>query len=121
VRKLNSETHHILAFNNNLQAFKVVILMSSHDHEFIQKICTRVSEFTPNGIIERIEFEDYITDECILAQLEQLYSMVPAPPRKMHRSRRQPTTAPCTKSKYSYGGGAHGALSEEGRALVDGL
>jgi ABC-type methionine transport system ATPase subunit len=82
VRKLNSETHHILAFNNNLQAFKVVILMLSHDHEFIQKICTRVSEFTPNGIIERIEFEDYITDECILAQLEQLYSMVPAPPKE---------------------------------------
>jgi ATPase subunit of ABC transporter with duplicated ATPase domains len=77
---LDSPTNHldlesIQAFNNNLKAFKGVILMSSHDHEFIQTICNRVIEFTPNGIIDkRIEYDDYITDERIIAQRERLYA-----------------------------------------------
>jgi ATPase subunit of ABC transporter with duplicated ATPase domains len=78
---LDSPTNHldlesIQAFNNNLKAFKGVILMSSHDHEFIQTICNRVIEFTPNGIIDkRIEYDDYITDERIVAQRERLYGL----------------------------------------------
>ena len=46
---LDSPTNHldlesIQAFNNNLQTFRGVILMSSHDHEFIQTVCNRVIE-----------------------------------------------------------------------------
>ena len=76
---LDSPTNHldlesIQAFNNNLKTFKGVILMSSHDHEFIQTICNRVIELGPNGIIDkRIEFDDYISDERIAAQRQRLY------------------------------------------------
>ena len=49
---LDSPTNHldlesIQAFNNNLQTFRGVILMSSHDHEFIQTVCNRVIELGP--------------------------------------------------------------------------
>ena len=76
---LDSPTNHldlesIQAFNNNLQTFKGVILMSSHDHEFIQTVCNRVIEFGPNGIIDkRTEYDDYITDERVKAAREKIY------------------------------------------------
>ena len=65
---LDSPTNHldlesIQAFNNTLKTFKGVILMSSHDHEFIQTVCNRVIELTPNGIIDkRMDYDDYISD-----------------------------------------------------------
>ena len=76
---LDSPTNHldlesIQAFNNNLQSFKGVILMSSHDHEFIQTVCNRVIEFGPNGIIDkRIEYDDYSTYERVKAAREKIY------------------------------------------------
>lgn len=77
---LDSPTNHldlesIQAFNNTLQAFKGNILMSSHDHEFIQTVCNRVIELTPNGIIDKMmDYDDYITDERVLAARERLYN-----------------------------------------------
>ena len=77
---LDSPTNHldlesIQAFNNTLQAFKGNILMSSHDHEFIQTVCNRVIELTPNGIIDKImDFDDYLTDERVFALREKLYN-----------------------------------------------
>lgn len=76
---LDSPTNHldlesIQAFNNTLQSFKGNILMSSHDHEFIQTICNRVIELTPNGIIDKImDFDDYLTDEKVLAARQRMY------------------------------------------------
>ena len=61
-------------FNNTLQSFKGNILMSSHDHEFIQTISNRIIELTPNGIIDKMtEYDDYITDERVQAARERLY------------------------------------------------
>ena len=77
---LDSPTNHldlesIQAFNNTLQNFKGVILMASHDHEFIQTVCNRIIELTPNGIIDKIaEYDDYITDPRVLEARERLYS-----------------------------------------------
>lgn len=77
---LDSPTNHldlesIQAFNNTLKAFKGNILMSSHDHEFIQTVCNRVIELTPNGVIDKImDYDDYITDEKVLAARERLYN-----------------------------------------------
>ena len=77
---LDSPTNHldlesIQAFNNNLKSFKGNVLMSSHDHEFIQTICNRVIELTPKGIIDKImDYDDYITDEKIQAMRERMYS-----------------------------------------------
>ncbi|MDE6462662.1 MAG: ATP-binding cassette domain-containing protein [Muribaculaceae bacterium] len=77
---LDSPTNHldlesIQAFNNTLQGFKGNILMSSHDHEFIQTVCNRIIELTPNGIIDKMmDYDDYISDERVLAARERLYA-----------------------------------------------
>ena len=37
--------------------------MSSHDHEFIQSVCNRIIELTPNGIIDKLmDYDQYIAD-----------------------------------------------------------
>ncbi len=77
---LDSPTNHldlesIQAFNNTLQAFKGVVLLSSHDHEFIQTVCNRIIELTPNGIIDKMmDYDDYTTDERVIAARERLYA-----------------------------------------------
>ena len=76
---LDSPTNHldlesIQAFNNTLKLFKGNILMSSHDHEYIQTICNRVIELTPNGIIDkRMDYDDYISSDEIAAIKAKLY------------------------------------------------
>ena len=76
---LDSPVNHldlesIQAFNNTLVSFKGIVLMNSHDHEFIQTVCNRIIELTPNGMIDkRMEFDDYITSDKVKAQLEELY------------------------------------------------
>ena len=76
---LDSPANHldlesIQAFNNTLVSFKGVVLMNSHDHEFIQTVCNRVIELTPNGIIDkRMDFDDYIVNENIKEQLDKMY------------------------------------------------
>lgn len=76
---LDSPTNHldlesIQAFNNTLQAFKGNILMSSHDHEFIQTVCNRIIELTPGGIIDKLtEYDDYIIDPRVAEARERLY------------------------------------------------
>ena len=77
---LDSPTNHldlesIQAFNNTLQAFKGNLLLASHDHEFIQTVCNRIIELTPNGIIDKMmDYDDYITDEKVAAAREKLYT-----------------------------------------------
>ena len=76
---LDSPANHldlesIQAFNNTLVAFKGVVLLSSHDHEFIQTVCNRVIELTPKGIVDkRMDFDDYIMSDTIKAQLDKMY------------------------------------------------
>ena len=79
VMMLDAPTNHldlesIQAFNNTLTGFKGNILLSSHDHEFIQTICNRVIELTPNGIIDKqMDYDDYITSETIKELREKMY------------------------------------------------
>lgn len=77
---LDSPTNHldlesIQAFNNTLRTFKGNILLSSHDHEFIETVCNRVIELTPKGIIDKMmDYDDYITDEKVAVLRTRLYS-----------------------------------------------
>jgi len=79
VMVLDSPTNHldlesIQAFNNSLMTFKGNVLMSSHDHEFIETVCNRVIELTPKGIIDKkMEYDDYITDPRIREQRDSMY------------------------------------------------
>lgn len=76
---LDSPTNHldlesIQAFNNTLINFKGIVLMSSHDHEFINTVCSRIIELTPNGIIDKLmDYDEYITSEEIKALREKMY------------------------------------------------
>lgn len=76
---LDSPTNHldlesIQAFNNTLTNFKGVVLMSSHDHEFIETVCNRVIELTPHGIIDKqMNYDDYISSDKIQELRDQMY------------------------------------------------
>ncbi len=76
---LDTPTNHldlesIQAFNNNLIKFPGNIFMSSHDHEFIQSVCNRIIELTPNGIIDKMmNYDEYIVDEKINTLREKMY------------------------------------------------
>ena len=77
---LDSPTNHldlesIQAFNNSLINFKGNVLLSSHDHEFVNTVANRIIELTPNGMIDRyMEYDDYITDEIVAQRLEALWA-----------------------------------------------
>ncbi|MGC3978540.1 MAG: ATP-binding cassette domain-containing protein [Paludibacteraceae bacterium] len=76
---LDSPANHldlesIQSFNNILVNFKGNILMASHDREFIQTVCNRIIELTPNGIIDKqMSFDEYLTSEDIKVTQGKLY------------------------------------------------
>lgn len=79
VMVLDSPANHldlesIQAFNNTLVGFKGNVLMASHDREFIQTVCNRMIELTPNGIIDKMtDYENYILDPLVKEQREKFY------------------------------------------------
>lgn len=79
VMLLDNPTNHldlesIQAFNNTLIKFKGNLLMSSHDHEFIQTTCNRIIEIGPKGMIDKLmDYDDYITDDKLKEQRSKLY------------------------------------------------
>ena len=81
VMMLDSPANHldlesIQAFNNTLVNFKGNVLMASHDREFIQTVCNRIIELTPNGIIDKqMDYEEYMTSENIKALRDKKYQI----------------------------------------------
>ena len=48
--------------------------MSSHDHEFINTVCNRIIEITPNGTIDKLmSYDDYVNDDGIAELRRQMY------------------------------------------------
>ncbi|MEI6576357.1 MAG: ABC-F family ATP-binding cassette domain-containing protein [Bacteroidota bacterium] len=80
VMMLDTPTNHldlesIQAFNNTLVKFKGNILMSSHDHLFIQTICNRIIEMGPLGVIDKLmDYDDYISDGRLKELRDGLYT-----------------------------------------------
>ncbi len=76
---LDDPTNHldlesITALNNGLESFKGVILFSSHDHQLISTIATRIIEVTPNGIVDKeATYDEYLENEALQQQVESLY------------------------------------------------
>ncbi|MFI3259924.1 MAG: ATP-binding cassette domain-containing protein [Rikenellaceae bacterium] len=76
---LDSPTNHldlesIQAFNNGLINYKGVVLMTSHDHEFINSVATRIIEIGPKGMIDKYEsYDEYLASESIQAAVAKLY------------------------------------------------
>jgi ATPase subunit of ABC transporter with duplicated ATPase domains len=77
---LDQPTNHldlesIQAFNEGCQIFPGVVLLTSHDHTFMQTVANRIIELTPNGMIDRLmSFDEYISDERVHALREEMYN-----------------------------------------------
>jgi ATPase subunit of ABC transporter with duplicated ATPase domains len=64
----------ITAFNNELKDCKENILLSSHDHEFVQTVANRIIELCPRGIIDKfMTYDEYLASPEVKAQREALY------------------------------------------------
>jgi ATPase subunit of ABC transporter with duplicated ATPase domains len=64
----------ITALNDGLIDFTESLLMTSHDHQFIDTIANRIIEFTPQGVIDKyMRFDDYLSSDDIKAQRDNMY------------------------------------------------
>lgn len=77
---LDQPTNHldlesIQSFNDGCQMFPGVVLLTSHDHTFVQTVANRIIELTPNGVIDRLStYDDYIADERLKQLREEMYA-----------------------------------------------
>ncbi len=77
---LDQPTNHldlesIQSFNEGCQTFSGVVLITSHDHTFLQTVATRIIELTPKGIIDRLmTFDEYMEDARVKELRGELYS-----------------------------------------------
>jgi ATPase subunit of ABC transporter with duplicated ATPase domains len=76
---LDEPTNHldlesIQAFNESMVNFKGVVLLTSHDHTFMQTVANRVIELTPKGAIDRLmTFDEYLEDDRAKQLRETMY------------------------------------------------
>jgi len=76
---LDQPTNHldlesIQSFNEGCQNFPGIVLLTSHDHTFMQTVATRIIELTPTGIIDRLTtFDEYLEDPRILELRNSMY------------------------------------------------
>ena len=77
---LDQPTNHldlesIQSFNEGCQNYPGVVLITSHDHTFMQTVATRVIELTPKGIIDRLmTFDEYMEDKRVQELRAEMYS-----------------------------------------------
>ncbi|WP_346239490.1 ABC-F family ATP-binding cassette domain-containing protein [Niabella insulamsoli] len=77
---LDQPTNHldlesIQSFNEQCTVYNGVVLLTSHDHTFMQTVANRVIELTPKGIIDRLStFDEYLEDERVKALREEMYA-----------------------------------------------
>src|SRR3984893_3432477 len=76
---LDEPTNHldlesIQSFNESMSNFKGIVLLTSHDHTFLQTVANRILEFTPNDIIDRLmSFDEYLEDARVRQLREEMY------------------------------------------------
>ena len=76
---LDQPTNHldlesIQSFNEQCTDYKGIVLLTSHDHTFMQTVANRVIELTPSGIIDRLmTFDEYLEDERVKGLKEEMY------------------------------------------------
>ncbi|MCX6319666.1 MAG: ATP-binding cassette domain-containing protein [Bacteroidetes bacterium] len=76
---LDQPTNHldlesIQSFNEQCTEYKGIVLLTSHDHTFMQTVANRIIELTPRGIIDRLTtFDEYLEDPRVKALKEEMY------------------------------------------------
>ena len=77
---LDQPTNHldlesIQSFNEGCINFPGVVLLTSHDHTFMQTVANRVIELTPKGSIDRLmTFDEYLEDKRVQELRAEMYS-----------------------------------------------
>ena len=77
---LDQPTNHldlesIQSFNEGCQNYPGVVLITSHDHTFMQTVANRVIELTPKGIIDRLmTFDEYMEDKRVQELRTEMYA-----------------------------------------------
>ena len=65
----------ITALNEGLIRFTGGILFSSHDHQFINTIASRVIELTPKGVVDKMTtFDEYLENDDLQKKIEEMYA-----------------------------------------------
>ncbi len=76
---LDEPTNHldlesITAFNDGVIAFPGIVLIATHDHQFMQTATNRIIELTPKGLIDRLmTYDEYIEDKRVKELREEMY------------------------------------------------
>ena len=76
---LDQPTNHldlesIQSFNEQCVDYKGVVMLTSHDHTFLETTANRIIELTPNGIIDKLmTFDEYLQDDRVKAMRVELY------------------------------------------------
>jgi ATPase subunit of ABC transporter with duplicated ATPase domains len=76
---LDQPTNHldlesIQSFNEQCSVFSGVVLLTSHDHTFMQTTANRIIELTPKGIIDRLmTFDEFLEDARVKQMQEEMY------------------------------------------------
>ncbi|MET0461678.1 MAG: ATP-binding cassette domain-containing protein [Chitinophagaceae bacterium] len=76
---LDQPTNHldlesIQSFNEQCTDYKGIVLLTSHDHTFMQTVANRIIELTPRGIIDRLmTFDEYLADDRVKGLKEEMY------------------------------------------------
>lgn len=66
---LDEPTNHldlesIQAFNESMTNFKGIVLITSHDHTFLQTVANRIIELTPKGAIDKLmSFDEFLEEK----------------------------------------------------------
>jgi|TARA_B110000908_G_scaffold60443_1_gene73384 ATPase subunit of ABC transporter with duplicated ATPase domains len=64
----------IQALNNSMKDFKGTILFTSHDHEVVQSVATRIVELGPKSHLDKLmTYDEYIESDKIKEQRKELY------------------------------------------------
>jgi ATPase subunit of ABC transporter with duplicated ATPase domains len=77
---LDEPTNHldlesITAFNDGMLTFPGIVLLTTHDHQFMQTVANRIIEITPKGMIDRLmTYDEYLEDKRVKELKEELYS-----------------------------------------------
>ena len=77
---LDEPTNHldlesITAFNDGMITFPGIVLMTTHDHQFMDTVANRIIEITPKGTIDRLcTYDEYLADERIKTLHQELYN-----------------------------------------------
>ena len=77
---LDEPTNHldlesITAFNDGMINLPGIVLLKTHDHQFMDTVANRIIEITPKGIIDRLcTYDEYLADERIKNLHGELYN-----------------------------------------------